>query len=92
MGSVAGVASVALQHYEASSGNGKISSFDEIYIGHTPVPFPAPIVSAGIWMMDTGAGWSGVLSMMDVDTKAMYISDAVPTLYPGIEGRKKRAH
>jgi serine/threonine protein phosphatase 1 len=69
------LASLALQHYNNSSGEGKISSFDEIYIGHTPVPFTAPILSAGIWMMDTGAGWSGVLSMMDIDTKAMYISD-----------------
>lgn len=85
------LASSALQHYKNSSGEGKISSFDEIYIGHTPVPFTAPILSAGIWMMDTGAGWSGVLSMMDIDTKAMYISDAVPALYPGVEGRKKRA-
>ena len=40
-------------------------------------------------MMDTGAGWSGVLSMMNVDTKEVFASDKVPFLYPGVEGRMK---
>ncbi|MGC1242879.1 MAG: metallophosphoesterase [Chryseosolibacter sp.] len=83
------LASQALHQY-GKAGEQKISSFEEIYIGHTPVPFPEPIFSAGVWMMDTGAGWSGVLSMMDIETKAMYISDAVPALYPGVEGRKRK--
>jgi serine/threonine protein phosphatase 1 len=38
-------------------------------------------------MMDTGAGWSGVLSMMDIDTKRVFISEHVPSLYPGVKGR-----
>jgi serine/threonine protein phosphatase 1 len=40
--------------------------------------------------MDTGAGWSGFLSMMNIETKEMFISDPVPQLYPGIEGRTRR--
>jgi serine/threonine protein phosphatase 1 len=40
--------------------------------------------------MDTGAGWSGVLSMMDIHTKEVFASDPVPLLYPGVEGRKKK--
>ena len=40
--------------------------------------------------MDTAAGWTGVLSMMDIETKEVFISDPVPELYPGVEGRKKK--
>jgi len=37
--------------------------------------------------MDTGAGWSGVLTMMDIESKQFYLSDPLPELYPGIKGR-----
>ena len=67
----------------------KFTEFDEVYLGHTPIPFNKPIRSCEIWMMDTGAGWTGVLSMMNVDTKEVFSSDRVPSLYPGIQGRMK---
>jgi len=70
--------------------DGKLTEYDEVYIGHTPIPYGKPIKSCEFWMMDTGAGWSGVLSMMNVDTKEVFISDPVPSLYPGVEGRKKK--
>jgi serine/threonine protein phosphatase 1 len=41
-------------------------------------------------MMDTGAGWEGVLSMMNVETKEVFVSDRLPSLYPGVGGRMKR--
>jgi serine/threonine protein phosphatase 1 len=69
---------------------GKLTTFDEVYIGHTPVPFGKPIQSCEVWLMDTGAGWSGPLSMMNVETKEIFISDPVPALYPGITGRKRK--
>lgn len=69
---------------------GKFTEFDEVYIGHTPIPFLSPIQSSEVWFMDTGAGWSGVLSLMDIETKEIFTSDIVATLYPGVEGRKKR--
>ncbi len=83
------LASIALDLYEKSVA-GKLSSFDEIYIGHTPIPYPTPIKSFEVWLMDTGAGWSGVLSMMNIETKEIFSSDPVPLLYPGVEGRKKK--
>ena len=83
------LASLALELYPYSA-EGRLSTFDEIYIGHTPIPFNKPIKSMEIWLMDTGAGWSGVLSMMDINSKEMFISDPVPSLYPGIEGRKRK--
>jgi serine/threonine protein phosphatase 1 len=70
--------------------NGKFTSYDEVYLGHTPVPFSHPIKSSEIWLMDTGAGWSGVLSMMDIHTKEVFVSDAVPSLYPGVSGRIRK--
>jgi serine/threonine protein phosphatase 1 len=69
--------------------NSNAGDFDEIYIGHTPIPYERPVSSSGIWLMDTGAGWQGVLSIMNVDSKESFISDPVPSLYPGIEGRKR---
>ena len=70
--------------------NTKLTSFDEVFIGHTPIPSKRPVKSCEIWMMDTGAGWSGVLSMMEINTKEIFTSDQVPTLYPEVEGRKKK--
>jgi len=84
------LANLALDLYGHST-PGRLTTFDEVYLGHTPIPYPKPINSSGIWLMDTGAGWSGVLSMMDIESKEIFTSDPVPMLYPGIEGRKKKA-
>jgi serine/threonine protein phosphatase 1 len=43
-----------------------------------------------VWFMDTGAGWSGKLSMMNIDTKEIFMSDPVPELYPGVKGRQRK--
>ena len=83
------LASLALNVYPHAS-EGTVSTFEEIYVGHTPIAYPTPIKSLGVWLMDTGAGWSGVLSMMNVETKEMFISDPVPDLYPGVEGRRRK--
>jgi serine/threonine protein phosphatase 1 len=67
----------------------KLTSYDEVYLGHTVVPSVRPISSCGVWMMDTGAGWSGPLTMMNIDTKEIIQSDPSPALYPGVQARKK---
>lgn len=67
----------------------KLSSFDEIYVGHTPTTYGVPVRACEVWLMDTGAGWSGQLSIMDVATKEYFVSDRVPDLYPGVQGRSK---
>jgi serine/threonine protein phosphatase 1 len=70
---------------------GSSPRYDEVYIGHTPIiPYVKPIQSGDIWLMDTGAGWSGVLSIMDIETKKFLPAILCPTLYPGIEGRKRK--
>ena len=83
---------LAQQVIEASPGdsNKRLTSYDEVYIGHTPIPFRSPLHAGGVWMMDTGAGWSGVLSMMNLDTKEFFTSDPVPMLYPEFNVRRKK--
>lgn len=42
-----------------------------------------PIHACEVWMLDTGAGYEGKLTIMDIDTKAYWQSDRVAELYPG---------
>ncbi|UII22068.1 metallophosphoesterase [Fulvivirga ligni] len=72
--------------------NTQLSVYDEIYIGHTPIhnyQHLKPLKACEVWFMDTGAGWDGVLSLMNIDTKEVYSSDKVDTLYPKGSGRIK---
>jgi serine/threonine protein phosphatase 1 len=84
------LAHTAYDHYIKGISR-QLTPYDEVYIGHTPIiPYLKPIQSGDIWFMDTGAGWSGVLSIMDIQSKEIFTSDAVPSLYPGIEGRRRK--
>lgn len=67
----------------------KLTSYDEVYVGHTPIGMPNPVQYCDVWMMDTGAAWNGVLSIMNVDTKEWFTSDIVRDLYPNYKGRTK---
>ena len=58
----------------------------EIFIGHTPtihIGSNEPVNAANVWNLDTGAGFTGPLTLMDADSKEYWQSDAVHTLYPG---------
>lgn len=67
-----------------------IEPYKEIYVGHTSIYnfSRKPLQQTGVWFMDTGGGWEGVLSMMDINTKEIYQSDVVGTLYPGVVARR----
>lgn len=65
----------------------QLTPYDEVYVGHTPISSPHPMKYCEVWMMDTGAAWSGPLSMMDIDSKEWFTSDKVQDLYPGVKGR-----
>ena len=60
-----------------------ITGFDEVYIGHTPTTSlnghysDVPLQIKEIWMMDTGAGMGDKLTIMDIDTKEYWQSDAI---------------
>lgn len=62
--------------------------FKEVYIGHTALNSDKPMQFCNLWNVDTGAGWHGVLSIMDIDTKEYWTSDDCQTLYPNEKGRK----
>jgi serine/threonine protein phosphatase 1 len=64
--------------------------FKEIYLGHTTTSrvSEVPIVTEKVILMDTGGGWEGKLSVMDINTKEFWQSDFVYKLYPNHRGRK----
>lgn len=68
----------------------RLKLYKEIYVGHTPViRFGAstPMNFANVWNVDTGAAFTGKLSILNVDTKQFWQSDALPSLYPNEKGR-----
>lgn len=46
-----------------------------------------PMKRCNVWNMDTGAGFNGKLTIMDIDTKEYWQSDLVKDLYPNEKGR-----
>jgi serine/threonine protein phosphatase 1 len=70
----------------------RLKLFHEIYIGHTPTlnyDVGIPMQGCNVWNIDTGAAFTGKLSIMDIDTKQFWQSDPVYQLYPGESGRNK---
>jgi serine/threonine protein phosphatase 1 len=70
----------------------RLKLFNEIYIGHTPTTnygVSIPMQGCNVWNIDTGAAFEGKLSMIDVDSKMFWQSEALPTLYPNEKGRNK---
>lgn len=61
--------------------NRPINQYREVFVGHTTTQYYGgeshtnPKNFNNLWMMDTGAGWNGKLSMMDIDTKEVFQSD-----------------
>lgn len=47
-----------------------------------------PMNRCNVWNLDTGAGWIGKLTIMDIDTKEYWQSDYVAELYPEEKGRR----
>lgn len=68
----------------------RLQIFDEIFIGHTPVTRigeSVPVNKASMWNIDTGAAFKGSISALDINTKEVWQSDPVYTLYPNEDGR-----
>jgi len=66
-----------------------IQRYKEVYVGHTTIYnfSHKPLKYGNVWFMDTGGGWEGVLSMMEINSKQIYQSDKVSDLYPEVRGR-----
>jgi len=68
-----------------------VDGFTEIFIGHTTTinwKTDQPMHSGGVWNLDTGAGFGGRLTIMDVETKQFWQSDIVKDLYENETGRR----
>lgn len=69
----------------------RLKQYAEVYIGHTPISKTAaqvvPKNAATIWNVDTGAAFKGPLSMIDIETKEVWQSDTLQSLYPNENGR-----
>lgn len=59
---------------------------EEVFVGHTTTQLvhddDKPYVVEGVWMLDTGAGWDGRLTIMDTDSYEYWQSDPASELYP----------
>jgi len=83
------VQAASRKHYQKP--DYKYGGWKDIFVGHSTTQFYdslKPVHHCNVWMIDTGGGWSGKLTLMDADSKEYWQSDFVPDLYPGIEGRK----
>lgn len=70
----------------------RLRHYKEIFIGHTPTTnfnCDVPMHAFNVWNIDTGAAFRGKISVMNVETKAFYQSDELPSLYPNEKGRNK---
>jgi serine/threonine protein phosphatase 1 len=68
----------------------RLQHYKEIYIGHTPTTNydeSSPINIESVWNIDTGAAFKGKVTGMNIDTKAYFQSDNLPSLYPDEKGR-----
>ncbi len=70
----------------------RLKHYSEIYIGHTPTlnyGVEVPMHAINVWNIDTGAAFTGRLSAIDINSKTVFQSDALPSLYPNEKGRNK---
>ena len=71
----------------------RLKLFNRIFIGHTPTleyKRDTPMNAVNIWNLDTGAGFYGKLSAMDIHSGEIWQSDPVRELYPNEKGRNKK--
>lgn len=67
------------------------SIYAEIFVGHTTTGHfktYEPVKFCEISDLDTGGGWEGKLTIMNLDTREYWQSDFVKTLYPDSDGRQ----
>lgn len=70
----------------------RLKHYKEIFIGHTPTinfNIDVPMHAVNVWNVDTGAAFTGKLSAINIDTKEVFQSDNLPSLYPNEKGRNK---
>lgn len=74
------------------NGFNPLKQFNQVFIGHTAIStkdgsIPQPVNNLNLWNVDTGAGWGGCLTILDIDTHEYWQSDLSKDLYPNEKGR-----
>jgi serine/threonine protein phosphatase 1 len=67
-----------------------VEEFNHIFIGHTSTQFwdsNIPMTAANITNLDTGGGWHGYITIMDLESREYWQSDDAKSLYPDFKGR-----
>lgn len=67
------------------------NKYQEIFIGHTTTHrynSEIPLHCCEVWNLDTGGGWEGKVSIMNIDTHEYWQSDNCFELYPEEKGRR----
>lgn len=70
----------------------RLKLYSEIFIGHTPLTnyrITEPFNAANLWNVDTGAAFTGKLTALEVNSKTVFQSDTVQSLYPDEKGRNR---
>ena len=67
-----------------------LNQYNQIFVGHTSLPEPYEVFNFNdkFYNLDTGAGWSGRLSLINIETGEIFQSDLTTDLYPNMRGRK----
>jgi len=71
----------------------RLKLFSAIFIGHTPtihLNIEFPWKRANVWNVDTGAAFTGRLSILDINSGQYWQSERVMDLYPNEVGRNKK--
>ena len=84
---LAGAASASLGGKYNDNVFNATKDFKEVFIGHTATRDHLPIQLCNLWNIDSGCGWSGKLTAMDVNTKEYWQSDFSKNHYPNERGR-----
>jgi serine/threonine protein phosphatase 1 len=61
--------------------------YNKVFIGHTSVGYREPQKACNVWDIDSGSGWEGCLTIMNVDTEEYFQSNQTKLLYPNVKGR-----
>ena len=61
--------------------------YNNVFIGHTSIGNTTPQKKCNVWNLDTGGGWEGKITIMNVENEEFWQSDKCSSLYPGTAGR-----
>ena len=82
--------------YSQYAGRNDGKEYNEVYIGHTPTinfkGLRVPIIRRNTILLDTGAAFTGPLTIMDIETKEFWQTQEVRRLYPNEKGRNFQSY